>query len=265
MIHEKIMLFPENEQVYLDSYIADPVDDTPRKAILVIPGGGYGSLCSYREGEPIALAFFAQGYNAFVLHYTVGRKKPFPAQLIEAAQAITHIRDHAAQYRIDPNAVFAVGFSAGGHLAASTAVLWKHPAVEEALGQLNGRNKPTGVMLMYPVICDHYESFQNLWCSDTPTEEQLKTSALNNYVDADSAPAFMLHTANDEMVTVRNTLSMAGAYAAAGVPFETHIYPYGPHGMALANAVTEDGRREWNDPAIAEWVHHAVVWAERFC
>lgn len=267
MLFERIPLSTEDEQVYLESYIADPLGEKPRKAILVLPGGGYANVCSDREGEPIALAFMPYGYNAFVLHYTVGRKKPFPAQLIEVAKAIGYIRDNATRYGNDPDALFVVGFSAGGHLAASAATLWNLPAVEQAIGRAHGYNKPTGVMLVYPVISAnwHARTFENLWCTDTPSAEQLATTALEKHVDADSAPMFLVHTADDPVVNVGNTLVMAQACAAAGVPFETHIYPYGPHGMALANAITDLGQSALNDAAFAKWIEHAVLWAERFC
>ena len=74
MRFEKIPLSNEDSEVYLETYVADPIGKFKRKAILVIPGGGYGGVCSDREGEPIAMAFMPYGYNAFVLHYTVGRK-----------------------------------------------------------------------------------------------------------------------------------------------------------------------------------------------
>ena len=115
MKFERIYLRPDDECVYLDAYIADPIACLTRKAILVIPGGGYNNVCADREGEPIAMAFLAHGYNAFVLHYTVDKVHTFPTQLIDASLAICHIRDHAQEYGIDMERVYAVGFSAGGH------------------------------------------------------------------------------------------------------------------------------------------------------
>ena len=117
---------------WMDAYIADAVSGFTRRALLVIPGGGYWDVCSEREGEPIAMAFLPHGYNAFVLHYTVGRKKPFPTQLLEAAEAISLIKARAAEYGHGEDEVFVVGFSAGGHLAATTAVHWRHPAIKAA-------------------------------------------------------------------------------------------------------------------------------------
>lgn len=262
MIFKTIQLRPEDEKITLDAYIADPYKTYKRKAILVIPGGGYGGVCFDREGEPIAMAFMPYGYNAFVLKYSVGRKRPFPAQLIEAALAIKHIKDHAEEYAIDPEELFVVGFSAGGHLTASCGILWKHPAVYEAVDMPYGYNKPKGIMPIYPVINDHMGSFKNLWCTDEPTEDQLRQVALDRLVDQDSAPAFVLHTATDEVVPVHNALDLAAAYGKAGVPFELHIYPEGPHGMALANEITAwNGDPAYINPEIAKWVELAAAWA----
>ena len=213
------------------------------------------------------MAFMPYGYNAFVLHYTVRRKKPYPAQVREAAMAIKHIKDNAENYGIDPEQLFVSGFSAGGHLAASTGVFWKRPEVTEGLDIPYGYNKPLGVMPIYPVVnpMGHMGSFKNLLCSDAPDEESLLYVSIDKHVDADSAPAFMMHTTDDNAVDVRNTLDLARAYSDAGVKYELHIYPTGPHGMALANSVTDMGNAKFNDPLIAEWVRMAAAWAERLC
>lgn len=267
MRYERIPLSAEDEDVYLEAYIADPIGGKRRKAILVIPGGSYAGVCSDREGEPIAMAFMPYGYNAFVLHYTVGRKKPFPAQLIEVAQAMVHIKNNADGYGIDLARFFIVGFSAGGHLAASAGVLWKHPAVTAAVDMPYGYNKPTGVMLIYPVISAdwHDDTFQNLLCTDTPDAESLRAVSLEKQVDKDSVPAFLVQTTDDESVDARNSLVFARAYSDVGLPYELHMYPHAPHGIALGNAITDCGVAAWNDPAIARWVEHAAYWAERLC
>lgn len=260
----KIPLSTENENVYMDAYIADPIGGKSRKAMLVLPGGGYYGLACDREGEPIAMAFMAQGYNAFVLHYSVGRVAPFPAQLIETAKAIKHIKDNAEAYGIDADEVFTVGFSAGGHLAACTGVLWKHPAIYEALDMPYGYNKPKGTILVYPVLDPEYRNgtFDNLLCIDNPDTDALNAVNIPKNVDADSAPAFIVHTVDDEAVDVRNPLSLAWALAEAGHKFELHIYPHAPHGVALGNHITDCGKPDWNNPAIAQWVSQAAYWAD---
>ncbi len=268
MIYKKIMLSDTDDQVYLEVFVANKMKNFVRRPILVIPGGGYGGV-SDREGEPIAQAFMPYGYNCFVLHYTVGRKKPFPCQLIEAAKAINHIKDNAEEYDIDPELLFVVGFSAGGHLAACTGTMWKMDEIYKNVDMPYGYNKPKGVMLMYPVISpkykQHFASFRNLWCTDDPTPEQLSAAAIENHVDADSAPAFILHTVDDKVVDVKNAFTVAEAYTEAGISYELHIYPKGPHGIALANQITDGGDAKHNDRRIAEWVKLATEWADTLC
>lgn len=263
MKYERIFLAPDRPDVFLEVFAANAVGTAKRKALLVFPGGGYAGVCADREGEPIALAFMPHGYNAFVLHYTVGRKRKWPAQLIEAALAIKHIKDNADVYNIDPEQVFTVGFSAGGHLAAASGVLWKHPAVYEAVDMPYGYNKPAGVMPIYAVVSAacFQQSFANLLCNDSPTQTELEPLSIERHVDADSAPAFIMHTADDEIVSCRHALALASAYADAGRPFEMHIYPHAPHGVALGNSVTDCGKDGWNNAAIARWVEHAAYWA----
>lgn len=262
---KRIPLSAEDSEIYLDVYMPARLGDHLRKALLVIPGGGYGQVCDNREGEPIALAFLPHDFTTFVLHYSVGRKRPFPAQLIEVAQAIVHIKEHAEEYCINPDWVFTVGFSAGGHLSACAGTLWKHPAITEALDIPYGYNKPCGMMLIYPVIERQPDSFQNLLCKDNPTPEELVPVLVARHVDEDTVPAFLMHTANDELVPVTDSLTMAQALSRAGRPFEVHIYPNALHGVALGTKVTSIGRAHWEDAAIAKWVEQAAVWADNLC
>lgn len=260
MIYKKIQL---TENAYLQIYVADPMEDFTRKAILVIPGGGYAQIAE-REGEPIAQAFMPYGYNAFVLNYSCNLK-PFPQQLIEASMAMKHIRDNSEEYNIDPDKVFAVGFSAGGHLAASLGTMWHIPEIYNAINMPKGYNKPNGMMLIYPVINPnyHYGSFENLFMNDV-SEEKLNAVSIDNTVDENSAPAFIMHTSNDQVVNIKNSLCLADALADKGIKFEMHIYPDGPHGMALANEITRCGNEKWCDKSIAKWVKQAVEWADKF-
>ena len=271
MLFEKVSLWPGTDDVYLETYVADRLPNFTRKAILVIPGGGYGGVCSDREGEPIAMAFMPHGYNAFVLHYSVARSRTFPDQLIEASAAMKHIRDNAERYNIDPEKVFVIGFSAGGHLAGSLGVLWHKKGIYEALPMPEGYNKPTGMMLIYPVISgdpaiSHPGSFCNLFGTDTPTNEQLAEASLERHVDERSVPVFLMHTANDQVVPIENSLRMAMAYRKAGRIFELHVYPDAPHGIALSNPITAgcfgDNPRTKN-PHYATWVENAVRWADQ--
>ena len=268
MIYKKIQLDKNDENVFLEIYIADPVGDFVRNAILVIPGGGYGSVCSEREGEPIAQAFMPYGYNSFVLHYSVGGKKTFPSQLIEASLAIKHIKDNAKEYNIDPDNVFVTGFSAGGHLAASLGTMWHKKEIYDVIDMPYGYNKPKGMMLIYPVISadsefGHLPSFYNLLGTLSPEPKQLQMCSIENNADENSSPAYILHTANDQIVNVRNSLALADKLAKHGIKFELHIYPDAPHGVALGNEITKCGVEKYSNPCIAKWVENAVMWANQ--
>jgi len=267
MIHERIFFENENDDVYLDTYVADKIEGYTRSAILVIPGGGYGNVCSEREGEPIGMAFVPYGYNAFVLHYSVARTKKFPAQLIQVSKAIKHIKDNAGKYGIDPQKVFVVGFSAGGHLAGSIATMWDRTEIYDAIDMEYGYNKPTGAMLIYPVVVggkeySHEGSFNNLLATDTPTQNQLQEVSIDANVSEKSCPAFIMHTVNDNIVNVKNSLDLANAYTQAGVSYEMHIYPDAPHGVALGNEITKCGEPKYDNANIAKWVENAAAWAK---
>ena len=264
MVNERIYLDPADEQVYIDTYVADN-QTFLHDAILVIPGGGYYSVCTAREGEPIALSYMAKGYNAFVLNYRVN-KVPYPAQIIDASRAILHIRENAEKYSIDPKRVFAVGFSAGGHLAGSLATLHNEPDVLSALGIDEGANRPDGVVLGYPVVSamypTHHGSFINL-CGGKEfqdiTDEEKKKLSLEYHVNEKSAPAYIWHTAEDTVVPPIGSLVLAAEYVKAGVPVKMNLYPYGAHGVALGNEITANNKDTWRQPLAVGWVDDSVA------
>ena len=268
MVFKQIFFAPElGPDVWLDAYLADPLPRFQRRAILVIPGGAYAFVCADREGEPIAHAFLARGYNAFVLHYSVNRSKAFPSQLQEASLALAHIRENADAYGIDPQRLFTVGFSAGGHLAGALGTMWHRPEAWQKTGLAFGSNRPDGMMLIYPVVSgaapfSHRGSCENLLCSDAPTREQLQDMSLELAVSERSAPLFLVHSSNDATVDVRNALVLAEAYRAHGLQFEMHIYPDAQHGFALCNDITSGGNAKMSNKRIERWVDDAVSWAE---
>ena len=191
------MIFEKTElgigKASLDIYIGDELKKSP--AMLVIPGGGYGCVCSDREGEPIALAYLARGFNAFVLHYSVGKDAPVNCPLAEASAAIAYIKRNAEKLSVDPEKVYVVGFSAGGHLCGSLATLWHRDEINDKAGIEYGENRPTAVVLQYPVITalgkGHMNSFYNLLGTREPTREQLEYYSLEKHVDERSAPAII--------------------------------------------------------------------------
>ena len=268
MLYKKIPMSEKNENAYLEVYVAEPSPNFTRRAILVIPGGGYYRLCKNIEGEVVAQAFMAQGFNAFVLNYSVitnNETEVFPAQLIEASRAMKHIRDNAEEYNIDPDEVFAVGFSAGGHLCATLGVMWNLPEIYEAIDMPYGYNKPTGIMPIYPVINDYSteKSLKRVWRQeDQITEEQFDRVCVDRHVTEEASPLFISCGANDTTAPVTGPLALCMAYAKANLTFELHVYPDSPHGPALGNEITMRGNPVWNDPQVGKWVENAAYWAK---
>jgi acetyl esterase/lipase len=165
---------------------------------------------------------------------------------------------------IDPNRVFAVGFSAGGHLAGSLALLSNDPDVLAAIGAQSGENTPNGVVLSYPVVTalhnTHEGSFVNLTAtpfSEIPNEKREQLS-LERHVKKNSPPAFIWHTATDTVVPIVGSLRLAQAYCDAGATVMMHTYPYGPHGLALSSFITAHGNPDVIEPLAAGWVDTAV-------
>ena len=283
MLHKTIALSEQYPGATLTTYVSDDPAELkmpPRKAIVVCPGGGYHFL-SAREAEPFVKKFLGVGLNAFLLRYTVGMKgehgEGHPgaadyAPLIEAALAIRHIRENAKEYNVDPDQIFIIGFSAGGHLAASTGILWKEDAVQKALGASADApteiGKPNGMILSYPVITAgphaHKGSFHRLCNTTTPTDEELDRFSLEKHVDETSAPFFLWHTFTDKTVPIQNALLLAAAYTEKKLPFELHIYPEGVHGLALANEDTMAKNPVLVVPHAQSWIDLAIRWIKDF-
>lgn len=227
--------------------------DRKRPAVLILPGGGYHHT-SHREAEPVALRFAAQGYAAFVLHYSCA-PSGFPVALREAAMAMTYIRRNAGAFEIDPRKVAALGFSAGGHLCGCLGTLFDSPEVSD-LGTPD-QLRPDALGLCYPVAVSwgrtHEGSFDNLCGADQTLRKRL---SLERLVRPDMPPAFLWHTREDTSVPCRNSLILAQALEEAGVDFALHIYRSGKHGLSTADAMAYPShdlpRISWDVPGWLE-------------
>ena len=264
MKHEVLKFLPDHPWADLTSYINGNRTPKPRRAMIVCPGGGYAHL-SYREDEPIALAWMAEGFQVFVLHYGINENAKNFTPLIEACSAVRYVREHAADYNVDPERIFITGFSAGGHLAASAGTLWDHAAVRAAFGNTpTTMGRPDGTVLCYPVIsagaAAHRGSIDNLTSPDA-TEQERAAYSLENFVDERTAPSFLWHTANDPVVPSLNALLYAAALAERKIAYELHIYPDGVHGLGLCDERTWDGVPPLINPVPSGWFKLAVRWA----
>lgn len=237
--------------------------------IVVCPGGGYHFLSTEREGMLIAQYYYDAGFNACVLEYTIAPAELHYKPVIEAGLAIKYMREHANKLGVDAKRIFTCGFSAGGHLAASAGILWDTEEVLNAMGNApKGVNRPDGMILSYPVITAgkwaHHGSIANLVGKNDYTEKEGERFSLEKHVTTDTPPMFIWHTANDDCVPVKNTTLLIDAYIENGISFEAHIFPKGPHGLALANEATCENNPEMNDSHIAHWIDLSVEWIKTF-
>ncbi|WP_187260853.1 alpha/beta hydrolase [Pontibacter beigongshangensis] len=207
-------------------------------AVIICPGGGYGSLVLKREGTDVAQALNKMGIAAFVLEYrlpnsaTMQDKSIGPLQ--DAQQAIKTVRQQAAKWNIDPNKIGIMGFSAGGHLASTAGTHFQRNLIDN---KEKTSLRPDFMVLVYPVISfsdemAHKGSRENL-LGTSPTEEQIRLFSNELQVTAQTPPAFLIHAGDDSKVPVQNSLRFYEALLHHQVPAELHIYPKGEHGFAL--------------------------------
>ena len=237
---------------------------TARPAVVICPGGAY-RFTNDREAEPVAMEFLSKGYHAFVLRYSVA-PSPWPIALKELAAAVKLIRSKAAEWSIDSRKLVVAGFSAGGHLAAEFACKWDRPWLAEAVHAKREELEPQALILGYPVISSgeyaHETSIKNLLQEkDGPAARQ--EVSLQHQVSACLPPVFLWHTASDEMVPVQNSLQFAWALSKHGIPYELHIFPYGVHGLALANRCTLETEKHRNDYS-GKWIDEADAFLEHY-
>lgn len=208
----------------LTVYLRDCCERMPnvldRPLVLVVPGGGYTHV-SAREGDPVALQFAAAGYHTAVLDYAICEKAKDYMPLRQLAEAIGLVRQHAAQWHILPEKIAVCGFSAGGHLALSGAVL-------DIPGEA-AQPRPNAVILGYPVVTAgqyaHRGSFVQLAGSADPAAQQV--FGLEDKITPQTPPVFVWTTMEDATVPVENTLMLVNALHRAGVPCEAHLFEKG--------------------------------------
>lgn len=203
------------------------IGEATRAGVLIFPGGGY-RFCSPREAEPVAVAYLAEGFNAFVLRYAVA-EHPWETSHADGLTALDWLREHATETGIDPARVAIVGFSAGGHLAASVGV--------------TAARRPDALVLGYPVTRPDLGVLMSKTILDVVAA-----------VDADTPPSFVFTTQGDEQVSSTESLEYCLALARRGIPYETHVYLKGPHGMSLATPLTAAGRADLTDEDVASWL-----------
>lgn len=229
--------------------------EKPTAAVVICPGGGYAVQVYQKEGTEIAKAYNQQGIAAFVLKYRIPNdatmKDKSIGSLQDAQQAIKRVREHASKWKVDPEKVGIMGFSAGGHLASTAGTHFKKSYIPNPEGT---SLRPDFVILIYPVISmleeiTHTGSRKNL-LGENPDASRVELFSNELQIDEDTPPTWLTHAGDDKAVPVANSIRFYEALIKHRVPAEMHLYPEGGHGFVLKSAAEK-------------WMQQVFDWMKR--
>jgi acetyl esterase/lipase len=225
----------------------------PHPAIVVLPGGGYQGLAPH-EGEPVARWLNTLGVSSFVLKYRHAPRYRHPAPMLDAQRSIRTVRANSTEWRVDPNRVGILGFSAGGHLTATVSNLFDDGSPTSADPVERQSSRPDVSIPTYPVISfeapySHFGSRDNL-LGQGASLQMVHDMSMEHRVTPRTPPTFVFHTVDDNVVPVENALVYGMALRRAGVPFEMHLYERGDHGVGLAP----------DDAILKTWTARCADW-----
>ena len=230
MRHNPVILNSERNVRLIPYLVRHPGEFT----FLITPGGAYNS-CEESESAPVAKYYNELGFNAFVFCYSVGEHRVWPHPLDDYELAMEWLSCHAGEYKINPDRIIAIGFSAGGHVIATAASLAKH--------------KPFAAILCYALISR--ETLQ--YCNPSAPDA---AEAIN----ADTCPCFLVSSRNDWIVPVTNTIKLMDAFQKYDIDYEAHIYGYALHGFSIGKRI------HGNNPVfcsrVGNWVMDSLEWLE---
>ncbi len=237
--------------------VFSPKNKTSDAAVIICPGGGYYILAWDHEGTSIGEWFAKRGVTAFVLKYRLPQPELFenseirPLQDIQ--QAIRFVRKNASEYKLNPAKIGVMGFSAGGHLAATASTHFNKQVGEIVDPNVNVR--PDFSILMYPVI-SFTDGLAHLGSRDNLLNKNISVEKIKEYsnelqVNKDTPPAFLVH-AIDDGVLVGNSIAYVKALKSHNIPAEMHIYDKGGHGFSMKKSNTGPVAK-WPD-RLAEWM-----------
>ena len=223
-------------------------------SVIVAPGGGYVNLAMDHEGRQVASWFNAMGITAFVLKYRLGPRYHHPIELGDAQRAIRLVRSRATEFGVAPDRIGMMGFSAGGHLAATAGTKFDdgNAGASDTIDRLSSR--PDFLILAYPVISfdpaiAHAGSVRSL-LGENPAPSLIQELSADLHVSAKTPPTFLFSTNADTAVPAENSVRFYLALRQAKVPAEIHIFENGPHGVGL----------DLGDPALGVWPTLLTNW-----
>jgi acetyl esterase/lipase len=225
-------------------------------AVIICPGGGYWVEAAAHEGADVAKKFTEMGVTAFMLKYRIPDDSTMVDRSIgplqDAQQAIKVVREHAAQWHVDPTRIGIMGFSAGGHLAATAGTHFTKVVIPNVN---NTSVRPDFLLLIYPVIsCEenvaHMGSCEQI-LGKHPTQDQIDYFSNELQVTDETPPAFMVQSSDDPAVNPNNSILFYQALLKHHVPVELHLYEKGGHGYGMFvkdnNELWMERCRNWLD------------------
>jgi acetyl esterase/lipase len=212
-------------------------------SVVIFPGGGYAYVAISKEGYKVAAWLNTFGITAFVLKYRLPSdvimedKSIGPLQ--DAQEAIRHIRRNAEKWQLKADKIGVIGFSAGGHLAATLSTHYK----DEVYKVLDSSSaKPNFSLLIYPVISMMddivHKGSRNRLLGKIPSEEIKNKFSNEKQVNTETPPTFIAHAVHDKGVVVENSIQYLLALKQHKVPAELHVYQNGGHGFGLGKEGT---------------------------
>ena len=192
--------------------------ETIYPALLFVPGGGF-CFSDPTDQEAMIYKFMSCNYHVFTYTYAVGPDYRFPDVVIYLSKALKLIRDHAAEWNVDPHKIAVGGCSAGAFITAALGGLWNRSMIQEPAGCSGTENRPDLMMLCYgPLYCNQQ------------TKDGLLYVPTGDLVGPHTPPAFVAHCGDDTSVPVDQSLAYAAALCKAGVPLSVFISGNGDHG-----------------------------------
>ncbi len=237
----------DDERKNVTGLTAFPAEKKSR-FVLICPGGGYLNVCSIAEGFPLAMEMNRLGYAAFVLQYRTAEYAQQPAPQEDAARAVQFIMEHADEFHVETDGYAVMGFSAGGHLAASWGT--------ESLGwKKYGLPRPAAMMLGYPVITmgekTHADSRARLLGEEHVRDEKLRNLySVEQQITGKYPPSFIWQCAADATVPIENTRLLVRSLEEKNVPHVYEVFPGTSHGWGLGTGTAAEG---WVERAVKFW------------
>jgi acetyl esterase/lipase len=270
LAQEKIFLYPATEKVTIDGFDKEPPfidyfkakpDSANGSAILVCPGGAYTHLADQHEGKDVAAFYTQYGFDVFVLHYRLNvfdqSGHRHPDQYNDVTTAMRIIKSRAKEWKLDPERIGILGFSAGGHLASMATTMHREANKKSKNPLEQWSTRPAFSILIYPVIAlsgkPGHNYSREMLLGKNPDNDLVDSLSTHNRVDAHTPPTFLVYANDDNAVPPENGILFYQALRRYNIPSSLHIYDHGGHGFGLGP----------KDDVLNTWPWLSVKWMER--